>query len=100
MARLLPLAWLAPDIVEAILDGHQSKHLTVQRLMAKLPIDWVEQRKYSALKSSPRGTDDSKSRLLLGRRRESGIQGRFRGEMDPLHVNLQGLGAAPCVALL
>jgi site-specific DNA recombinase len=45
VARHLQLAWLAPDIVEAILDGHQPKQLTVQRLLAKLPTDWVEQRK-------------------------------------------------------
>jgi len=39
------VAWLAPDIVEAILDGHQPKQLTVKRLLAKLPMDWAEQRK-------------------------------------------------------
>jgi DNA invertase Pin-like site-specific DNA recombinase len=45
VARHLQLAWLAPDIVEAILDGHQPKRLTVKRLFAKLPMDWAEQRK-------------------------------------------------------
>ena len=45
VARHLQLAWLAPDIVEAILDGHQPKQLTVKRLLAKLPMDWAEQRK-------------------------------------------------------
>lgn len=45
VARHLQLAWLAPDIVEAILEGHQPKKLTVQRLLAKLPMDWAEQRK-------------------------------------------------------
>lgn len=45
VARLLPLAWLAPDIVEAILDGRQPKALTVKRLLAKLPMDWADQRR-------------------------------------------------------
>ncbi|WLT30411.1 hypothetical protein [Geothrix sp. PMB-07] len=45
VARLLPLAWLAPDIVEAILEGRQPKALTVKRLLAKLPLDWAEQRR-------------------------------------------------------
>ena len=45
VARLLPLAWLAPDIVEAILEGRQPRGLTVKRLLAKLPIDWAEQRR-------------------------------------------------------
>ena len=45
VARLLPLAWLAPDIVEAILNGSQPKTLTVKRLLAKLPMDWAEQRR-------------------------------------------------------
>jgi DNA invertase Pin-like site-specific DNA recombinase len=45
VARLLPLAWLAPDIVEAILDGRQPRTLTVKRLLAKLPLDWAEQRR-------------------------------------------------------
>ena len=45
VARHLQLAWLAPDIVEAILDGRQPKQLTLKRLLAKLPMDWAEQRK-------------------------------------------------------
>ena len=45
VARLLPCAWLAPDIVEAILDGRQPKGLTVKRLLEKVPLDWAEQRR-------------------------------------------------------
>jgi site-specific DNA recombinase len=45
VARHLQLTWLAPDIVEVILNGHQPNQLTVQRLFAKLPMDWAEQRK-------------------------------------------------------
>jgi ParB-like chromosome segregation protein Spo0J len=45
VAQLLPLAWLAPDIVEAILEGSQPKALTVKCLLTKLPMDWAEQRR-------------------------------------------------------
>jgi len=40
------LAFLAPDIQQAILDGHQPAGLNIKRLLAcKLPIDWASQRK-------------------------------------------------------
>ena len=46
VTRLLPLAWLAPDIIEAILEGRQPQGLTVERLIQqKLPLDWAEQRR-------------------------------------------------------
>lgn len=42
----LRAAFLAPDIVEAIVDGRQPKALTVERLRtSKLPTDWAEQRR-------------------------------------------------------
>lgn len=46
VSRTLPLAFLAPDIVEAILDGRQPIDLTPRRLkrMAALPYCWDEQR--------------------------------------------------------
>ena len=43
--RVLQCAFLAPDIVEAILDGRQPADLTVQKLLCRLPLDWAEQRK-------------------------------------------------------
>jgi site-specific DNA recombinase len=47
VSRTLPLAWLAPDISAAILEGRQSAHLTakVLRDLPNLPVDWSEQRK-------------------------------------------------------
>ncbi len=47
IGRLIPLAFLAPDIVEAILDGRQPINLTVSRLkrIGDLPVSWQEQRK-------------------------------------------------------
>ena len=45
VSRFLPLAWLAPDIVQNILDGKQPIDLTVERLrrMPALPILWKDQ---------------------------------------------------------
>ena len=44
--RLLRLAFLAPDIVTAILNGRQPPQLTANRLMddTRLPLDWIAQR--------------------------------------------------------
>ena len=46
VSRILPLAYLAPDIVKAIQDGRQPVELTVSRLkrLKYLPESWVEQR--------------------------------------------------------
>jgi site-specific DNA recombinase len=46
MTKLLPLAWLAPDVVQAIVNGTQPATLTHGHLMSiDLPIDWDEQRR-------------------------------------------------------
>ncbi len=44
--RLLRLGFLAPDIIQAILEGRQPANLTARQLMAdtRLPINWQEQR--------------------------------------------------------
>ena len=46
VGRLLPLAFLAPDIVTSVLAGTQPVHLTTEMLTkpAELPLDWEEQR--------------------------------------------------------
>jgi DNA invertase Pin-like site-specific DNA recombinase len=45
VAQILECAFLAPDIVGAILDGRQPSDLTWRRLTRHLPLNWVEQRK-------------------------------------------------------
>ena len=42
--HLLPLAGLAPDITETILDGSAPSTLTLDMLMRDLPLDWAAQR--------------------------------------------------------
>jgi hypothetical protein len=43
MTRLLRVTLLAPDIVEAILDGRQGAEMTLARLLAPFPIEWGDQ---------------------------------------------------------
>jgi site-specific DNA recombinase len=46
VSRILPLAWLAPDISRAILEGSQPPQLSAKTLrsLPELPLDWVKQR--------------------------------------------------------
>src|SRR6478609_5239381 len=44
VGRVLRLTLLAPDIVEAILNGRQSPKLQLEHLMKLFPIGWPEQR--------------------------------------------------------
>lgn len=47
VSRFLPLAFLAPDIIEVILSGKQPIELTSEKLkrLRQLPVSWKEQRK-------------------------------------------------------
>ena len=45
VGRILRCAFLAPDLVEAILHGRQPPELTLAGLCHSLPLDWAEQRK-------------------------------------------------------
>jgi len=44
MTRILRLTLLAPDIVEAILDGKQGPEVTLANLMEPFPLDWKAQK--------------------------------------------------------
>lgn len=44
VGRVLRLALLAPDIIEAILDGRLDHDLTIDELLKPFPVDWREQR--------------------------------------------------------
>ena len=44
MSRVLRLTLLAPDIVEAILDGRQPEGLRLEDMLNEFPAAWVEQR--------------------------------------------------------
>jgi hypothetical protein len=46
--RVLRIAYLAPDIIEAIVEGRQPPELTANKLVRikNLPISWADQREY------------------------------------------------------
>lgn len=43
MSRILRLALLAADIVEAILEGKADSRIMLEELKRPLPMDWCEQ---------------------------------------------------------
>ncbi|PWJ13841.1 hypothetical protein [Jannaschia seohaensis] len=43
MTRVLRLTLLAPDIVEAILDGRQGPKVTLARVLEPFPVEWAMQ---------------------------------------------------------
>lgn len=49
MTRVLRLTLLAPDIVEAILDGQQGPEVTLARLLEPFPLEWRLQREHKTL---------------------------------------------------
>ncbi len=46
VARVYRLTLLAPDIVEAILDGRQAEGLTLAKVMEAFPVAWSAQREH------------------------------------------------------
>jgi len=43
ISRIIRIALLAPDIVDAILDGRQPAHLALKDLMVPFPVEWSAQ---------------------------------------------------------
>ena len=44
LGRVFDCAFLAPDIVESILEGRQPRDLSFKKLCAHIPLSWIEQR--------------------------------------------------------
>jgi len=44
VSRILRLTLLAPDIVEAVIDGRHGETMTVQTLTRPFPVEWAAQR--------------------------------------------------------
>jgi site-specific DNA recombinase len=53
VGKVLKCAFLAPDIVEAILDGRQPLDLNFEKLSKQIPLSWVEQRQRFGFRSLP-----------------------------------------------
>jgi hypothetical protein len=45
VSRVLRLTLLAPDIVEAVLDGRQAAELQLDHLLGEYPLEWNGQRR-------------------------------------------------------
>ena len=45
LTRTMRLSNLSPDLVEAILDGRQPRHFTLEALRQPLPEEWTEQKR-------------------------------------------------------
>jgi hypothetical protein len=44
ISRIIPLAFLAPDITEAILEGKQLPYLSLEKCVGHIPFEWSQQR--------------------------------------------------------
>ena len=44
VSRVMRIALLSPEIIEAILDGRHPAHLTMKDLLEPFPLDWAAQR--------------------------------------------------------
>jgi hypothetical protein len=55
VCRVLPLTCLAPEIVEAILDGRQPKGLRLAEVLGDAPLVWKEQQSAWALPEASTG---------------------------------------------
>ena len=64
VCRLLPLTCLAPDIVEAVLDGRQPKGLRLAELLGNGPLDWEQQRIGFGFLAAAGGQQDLSRRVL------------------------------------
>jgi len=53
VGRLLRCAFLAPEIVDAMLQGRQPPQLTLARLCTNLPLDWARQPEALGLCAAP-----------------------------------------------
>jgi len=47
VSRVLRLTLLAPEIIEAILDGRQRREMTLDRLLEPFPVEWAGQNQIS-----------------------------------------------------
>lgn len=62
LTRVLRLTQLAPNLVEAILDGRQPPHLTLQTLRGQIPDEWSSQLE-SLLPEEQEGLREQSGRL-------------------------------------
>jgi site-specific DNA recombinase len=67
VSRIMQLAFLAPDITEAILEGRQPPQLTPETLRDTLPADWTQQRNQLLKLGGMQMQEGVKSESSIGR---------------------------------
>ena len=72
VSRILRLSLLAPEIVEAILDGRQSTELTLPVLIKAFPVGWGVARQSGWRSATIRMTFGNRDELIIRRRSDGG----------------------------
>jgi site-specific DNA recombinase len=55
VGKVFACAFLAPDIIESILEGRQPDDLNFEKLCRHVPLSWVEQRAQFGFPQNPTG---------------------------------------------
>jgi hypothetical protein len=82
IGKVFRCAFLAPDIVEAILAGRQPRDLNFEKLFQGIPLSWVEQREqlgFSLATTQQESLEANRRRHLLGWTVQdvAGVAGQF-----------------------
>lgn len=72
MTRVLRLTLLAPEIVEAILDGKQGPEVTLARVLEPFPLGWIDQFPFKPCARAPSLFFHKPSRARMSSRAMSG----------------------------
>ena len=51
LTRVLRMTLLAPDIIDAILDGRQGQGINLTTLAEPFPVEWTSQRRHFSMES-------------------------------------------------
>ena len=87
VSRVLRLTLLAPDIVEAILDGRQATEVTLRVLLKGFPVEWSEQEDRSERHSiGPHGLVPADFYLQIGWKSDKQRRQRVAAAFVPLGV--------------
>ncbi|MGK7864870.1 hypothetical protein [Falsiroseomonas sp. E2-1-a4] len=105
VSRLLRLTLLAPDIVEAILDGRQAEGVTLPALMETFPVPWDGQRTHiRALTHPTRNPGIGPFRSTIERPNGTRMPGTkspafHPDQTPPTNTLLQGGDVRPAIAV-
>ena len=86
VSRVLRLTLLAPDIIEAILDGRQPEGMRLEDLLEAVPVEWAEQRARRCGPGPPAAAGrNAGCRTATGTHTKSCPESPQRGSAEPSH---------------